>query len=113
MIEPERLAFSVAEAAALAGICRDRIYLAIRRRQLPARKAGRRTLIRRTDLEEWIENLPALKLNASEASADAQAMYPYNRSGDPRCKHPRQGQVQPGVCMPVSTDSPKTEKDRS
>jgi excisionase family DNA binding protein len=59
---PERAAYSVAEAAVLAGVGRDGIYAAIRQGQLPAKKLGRRTVIRRTDLDRFLANLPPLQL---------------------------------------------------
>jgi excisionase family DNA binding protein len=61
----EKLAFSVAEAAVHADLCRDNIYRAIRDGDLRARKAGRRTLILRTDLEAYLQNLPSLALRRS------------------------------------------------
>jgi len=51
-------ALSVAEAIKLSGLGRSYIYLAIQRGELPVRKAGRRTLILRTNLEDWIDSLP-------------------------------------------------------
>jgi excisionase family DNA binding protein len=59
---PERAAFSVAEAAVLTGIGRDGIYAAIRQGQLRAKKLGRRTVIRRTDLDRFLADLPPLQL---------------------------------------------------
>ena len=67
MERSSKLAFSVAEAAVHADVCRDNIYSAIREGRLSARKAGRRTLILRTDLEAYLSNLPRLELsNASQ-----------------------------------------------
>ncbi len=65
MIQSKKLAFSVAEAAVHADVCRDIIYAAIREGRLCARKAGRRTLILRADLEAYLCNLPTLKLNSA------------------------------------------------
>lgn len=58
----EKFAFSVAEAALFANMCRSGIYEAVRAGQLEARKAGRKTLILRSDLEAYLANLPTLKL---------------------------------------------------
>jgi excisionase family DNA binding protein len=62
------MAFSVAEAAVHANVCRDLIYAAIRAGDLRARKAGRRTLILRSDLEAYLQELPGLKLRPSKAT---------------------------------------------
>lgn len=57
--EPRKpLAFSVEEAAKIAGLSRSSIYLALRDGTLTARKAGRRTLICPQDLREFLDNLP-------------------------------------------------------
>lgn len=63
MEQQKKLALNVAEAAVFSGVCRDMIYEAIRNGQLRARKAGRRTLILRSDLEAYLRNLPRLDLN--------------------------------------------------
>jgi excisionase family DNA binding protein len=68
MTETASLAFSVVEAAVHANICRDSIYSAIRGGDLRARKAGRRTLILRVDLEAYLQQLPGLQLRRSKAS---------------------------------------------
>ena len=59
---PEKMAFSVDEAALRAGLGRDRIYGYIRDGRLQARKAGRRTLITADALRNFIDSLPPLKL---------------------------------------------------
>lgn len=64
----EKLAFSVAEAAVHSDVCRDYIYTAIRVGSLRARKAGRRTLILRADLQAFLEELPSLKLRRTKVS---------------------------------------------
>ncbi len=58
----EKMAFSVAEAAMRASVGRDKIYEAIRNRQLEARKSGRRTLITAEALHSYIAGLPPLDL---------------------------------------------------
>jgi excisionase family DNA binding protein len=58
---PTRAAYSVPEVMVLLGINRDRVYELIRDRQLPARKLGRRTLVTRTDLENFLQALPRLR----------------------------------------------------
>jgi excisionase family DNA binding protein len=55
------LAYSIAEACAVARAGRTAIYEAIRRGELVARKRGRRTLIVAEDLRLWVEGLPAVE----------------------------------------------------
>lgn len=58
----QKTAFSVTEVAAHTGVCRDAIYGAIRAGQLKAKKFGRRTIILRSDLEDYLRSLPELIL---------------------------------------------------
>ena len=52
----EKLALSVAEAAALLGVSRPTMYELTRREDFTAAfKLGKRTLISRSGLESWIE----------------------------------------------------------
>ena len=53
------LALSVAEAAQAAGIGRTMLYNAINRGELPMRKLGKRSLILRSELEGWLQKMPA------------------------------------------------------
>jgi excisionase family DNA binding protein len=57
-IEP--LADMPAAAAARLGICRAYLYNLIAAGQIVARKAGRRTLIERTEQERWLAALPVM-----------------------------------------------------
>jgi excisionase family DNA binding protein len=59
------LAYSIAEACAVARAGRTAIYEAIREGALTARKRGRKTLILPDDLRRWVEGHPALKPNPS------------------------------------------------
>lgn len=54
----EPLAVSITEAARMAGIGRTSLYEEIGRGALPARKIGRRTVVRIDDLREWLDKLP-------------------------------------------------------
>lgn len=54
----EPLADPVAVAAMRLGICRAKTYLEIAAGRLTAKKAGRRTLILRTEQERWLSALP-------------------------------------------------------
>ena len=54
----DKLALSVPEAMAISGIGRTLIYDEINAGRLIAKKAQKRTLIRRSDLEVWLKDLP-------------------------------------------------------
>jgi excisionase family DNA binding protein len=53
-----REAVSIAEAAAMAGLGRTKIYEAISKGRLKARKCGKRTLILRDELRQFLASLP-------------------------------------------------------
>jgi excisionase family DNA binding protein len=55
-----KLAYSIADAASLAGVGITKIKQAVRLRELEARKAGRRTLITHAALSAWIDGLPKI-----------------------------------------------------
>lgn len=55
-----RLGMNVTEAGFVAGVGRDSIYKAIRSGDLVAKKYGRRTIIRRCDLDRFLASLPNL-----------------------------------------------------
>ena len=57
-MEPQKLGFTVEEAAALSAIGRTRIFAAIKDGKLKARKFGRRTVILATDLQAFLDSLP-------------------------------------------------------
>lgn len=58
--EADKLAYSVHEAAQATGLSRARIYQLVAAGQLPARGVGtRRMVIRRSDLQAFIDGLPA------------------------------------------------------
>jgi excisionase family DNA binding protein len=58
-MRPPPIALTVDEAVAAAGISRSALYVAIKRGDLIARKAGRRTLITYVDLKAYLANLPS------------------------------------------------------
>jgi excisionase family DNA binding protein len=63
----EPLAFTIAEACAVARTGKTALYEAIRSGALRAVKRGRRTLVLPQDLRAWIERLPAIEAKGSEA----------------------------------------------
>lgn len=56
---PYREALNIAEACAAAGIGRTKIYEAIAKGELRARKCGKRTLVLRDDLRHFLGSLPS------------------------------------------------------
>lgn len=63
----ERIALSPSEAGELVGLSRKSIDRAIEAGELPYLKAGRRTIIRRSSLDDWLERKEAAR---SQAVAD-------------------------------------------
>ena len=54
----EKLALSIKEAAQMSSLGETSIYKAIKDGQLISRKYGTRTIIRRVDLDSFLESLP-------------------------------------------------------
>jgi hypothetical protein len=54
----DRIAYSLPEAARIAGVSRTRIFDAVRSRELTIRKAGRSSIVTHDDLVAWIRSLP-------------------------------------------------------
>lgn len=58
------LAVTIPEAVKLSGMSRSAIYEALKRQDITARKAGRRTLISFADLEAYLASLPTYQAGA-------------------------------------------------
>jgi excisionase family DNA binding protein len=54
----QREGLSISEACAMAGIGRTKIYQAINEGNLKARKYGKRTIVLRDDLRDFLASLP-------------------------------------------------------
>jgi excisionase family DNA binding protein len=54
----EKNAFSISELTKVGPLGRSKLYEAIRDGELVARKAGRRTIILKTDFERFLTSLP-------------------------------------------------------
>ncbi len=55
----EPLFYTIEETVKVSGLSRTAIYDALKRGDLKARKSGRRTLLRRTELVDYLDALPA------------------------------------------------------
>jgi excisionase family DNA binding protein len=60
-LDLQREGLSILEASRIAGIGRTKIYEAIADRRLKARKLGKRTIVLRSDLQEFLAALPVLE----------------------------------------------------
>ena len=54
-----KLAATIDEAVEISGISRSMLYKAFKEKKLPKRKSGGRTLILVSDLETYLQSLPA------------------------------------------------------
>ena len=64
------LAHSIAETSSIVGVGRTSLYQAIHSGALRAIKSGRRTLILRSDLLQWMESLPAKTVKVINQAGD-------------------------------------------
>ena len=58
------IALTIPEAVKASGISRTALYDALKRQDISARKAGRRTLIMFSDLQAYLASLPAYQAGA-------------------------------------------------
>lgn len=58
------IAVTIPEAVKLSGMSRTSIYEALKRQDITARKAGRRTLISFAELQLYLSNLPTYRAGA-------------------------------------------------
>jgi len=63
-----REAFAVREFCARYGICRQTFYDELKRGRIKAKKLGKKTVILRSDAENWASSLPALNLAVAARS---------------------------------------------
>lgn len=57
---PDQKTFSIVETTRILGVGRSTLYAIIKEGRLPVRKLGKRTLVRKEDLDRFIEELPVL-----------------------------------------------------
>ena len=69
-----RLAYSVAECAALIGVSPRQIYTLAHKAGLPTIRLGGRRLVRRADLEKWLASQPMDRIGDGQDAADAPAV---------------------------------------
>jgi excisionase family DNA binding protein len=55
---PEIIAYAIDDVPSIAGVTRTQVFEAIRAKELTARKRGRRTLIKASELRRWISTFP-------------------------------------------------------
>jgi excisionase family DNA binding protein len=68
----DALAYTTSESARVTGRSHTRIKLAIRQKELTARKDGRATLIERAELQRWLATMPTI-VRTPEAMASSAA----------------------------------------
>jgi len=61
----DRAAYSIAESAAMIGVCRDVIYKEIALGRLRSLKIGRRTIVPAAELHRFLSELPPLRLKSA------------------------------------------------
>lgn len=62
----DRASLSIEEVQKLSGLGKTKIYELLKSGDLPARKLGKRTLVLRADLDEFLSNLAAYPVCGSD-----------------------------------------------
>ena len=88
--DQKKLAYTIKEFMALAGVGRSFVYEAIAEGHLKAVKAGRKTLIREEDARAWLDALPAMKVHFSRAFERRQAATTSPHDSTPKDKTARE-----------------------
>lgn len=68
-IQLEKLSYSVAEVEHLVGVCRVILYREMNSGNLKASKIGKKTLITRDSLNEWLQSLESYSPKESKMEA--------------------------------------------
>jgi len=63
-----QLSYSIKEACSLTGVGQTKLYEAINKGLLPAKKYGRRTIILKNDLESFLSNLESFPARNPETA---------------------------------------------
>jgi excisionase family DNA binding protein len=61
-----KIALSIRECASLVGVGRTFLYNEIAAGRLVAKKAGRRTIVSKNDLNDWVSKLPDMTATGSQ-----------------------------------------------
>ena len=61
-----KMALSIRECIALVGVGRSFLYTEIAAGRLVAKKAGRRTIVSKNDLNDWLSRLPPMPATGSK-----------------------------------------------
>ena len=69
MADPVKEAFAIKEICRAYGICRETVYNEIRHGRLRALKLGKKTIILKSDAENWAASLPELRTGGREQAS--------------------------------------------
>jgi excisionase family DNA binding protein len=62
----DQLLYTIAQCCRLAAIGRTKFYELAASGEIPIRKVGKRTLVAATDLQRWVEGLPAIEARSPD-----------------------------------------------
>jgi excisionase family DNA binding protein len=57
----DQLLYTIAQSCRMAAIGRTKFYELVASGEIPVRKIGKKTLVAASDLQDWVERLPALE----------------------------------------------------